>query len=287
MTPFSTPTKKSRPEAAAAVVTPSRSRLHRTLIKPQVKEASTNGRARCKRCQKVIPQGEQRWGKNYGQGHHWWHEACWNQYRDKIGRAKTGRATCQVCNEKIDKGSPRVSLETYGPPRFDYGYVYYHHTCLTSQEIGELQLQQDDAAASLDATTRPQQQPPPPKDPKEPLRQKLKHLRQVLAARLSSPNFKIYSNQVIEELLQNMPQTEDELVTIRGMGPSKVQNFGQPILKVVKQYRWWPGPKRRKKSDFFKPPNKVQVITTPTCEQIVQQHFEDAERNGYVIRIDG
>src|SRR6185312_4345515 len=60
----------------------------------------------------------------------------------KIEEAKSGRATCRTCREKIDKGQLRFGEES--PNAFDPGgppsYLWHHLLCAAKKKPAELKL---------------------------------------------------------------------------------------------------------------------------------------------------
>ena len=64
----------------------------------------------------------------------------------------------------------------------------------------------------------------------------LKILRLTLAANMDVPAFFIFHDSVAKEIARLFPQTEIELLSIHGIGPKKVEQFGEAILDVVNNY---------------------------------------------------
>lgn len=279
----------------AAVVTPTKAskqyqdrRLRGRLdTRSEKQEEAPHSRAKCQRCQKNILQGQERRGKNYDKGFRWWHVHCWDVYHHQYHQAPSARSTCRKCQQKIAKGTLRVEKEVYAGPVIGYTFHYYHVTCMTPDEQREMKLdivppsRASVAPRALFKTTK--------RDDKEPLRRELKNLRSIFAAKLSCQHFKIYSNDVVDELVQKLPQNNAQLLSVKGIGDKKVQSFGSAILTVIKQHLTQKHPQSTKITAFFqtkKGPQDVTVVETLSCEEIVARKFDEAEKNGYIIEVD-
>ncbi len=68
------------------------------------------------------------------------------------------------------------------------------------------------------------------------LYEKLRVMRKQIADKKDVPAFVVMHNTVLEELSIQKPQTEKELLKIAGIGPRKIQEFGENILAVIKEY---------------------------------------------------
>ena len=67
----------------------------------------------------------------------------------------------------------------------------------------------------------------------ERLRQTLKDFRTEQARALGQPSYCVFKDSVLDEVVLRKPRTLEELCAISGMGPSKVEKFGEPILFEV------------------------------------------------------
>lgn len=63
--------------------------------------------------------------------------------------------------------------------------------------------------------------------------EKLKQKRIELAAEFDTEIYKILHNSTIEEIAEKEPRNLDELSKIKGMGPKKIERFGQVILELM------------------------------------------------------
>ena len=64
----------------------------------------------------------------------------------------------------------------------------------------------------------------------------LKQWRLAEARQQAVPAFTILSNRVLKAIAAECPSDADELLAIKGVGPGTVEKFGQPILKLLRQY---------------------------------------------------
>ncbi|WP_194189493.1 HRDC domain-containing protein [Clostridium chrysemydis] len=68
----------------------------------------------------------------------------------------------------------------------------------------------------------------------ETLRNKLKNYRLQKSKEEKVAAFYIFNNKTLEAILNALPKTKDELLKIQGLGPIKVEKYGQAILDILK-----------------------------------------------------
>lgn len=68
------------------------------------------------------------------------------------------------------------------------------------------------------------------------LYKRLKKLRDSISTKREMPIYLIAGSKTLEELANYLPQTEDELVRIKGFGKVKVQKFGSEFLEIIRNY---------------------------------------------------
>ena len=61
--------------------------------------------------------------------------------------------------------------------------------------------------------------------------------RLTLARDLSIAPYRIATDRSLRELCLLKPRNEDELLMVHGIGPSKVEEFGEGLLEVIEEYR--------------------------------------------------
>jgi len=64
----------------------------------------------------------------------------------------------------------------------------------------------------------------------------LKRWRLKIARELGVPAFHILYNSTLNELVSQRPQTKTELLEIKGIGPAKLERFGQSLLEIIAEY---------------------------------------------------
>ncbi|HGY55402.1 MAG TPA: ATP-dependent DNA helicase RecQ [Caldithrix abyssi] len=67
------------------------------------------------------------------------------------------------------------------------------------------------------------------------LLEKLKILRRELCG--DKPAFTVFSNRTLEEMAALLPQNEEELQRIRGVGKRKLKQYGPDFLRVIREFR--------------------------------------------------
>ena len=61
----------------------------------------------------------------------------------------------------------------------------------------------------------------------------LREWRRVEAQRKRVPAFRIFSNRVLLALAEARPSNEDELLAVKGVGPSLARKYGEPLLRML------------------------------------------------------
>ena len=64
----------------------------------------------------------------------------------------------------------------------------------------------------------------------------LKRLRLEEARREGVPAYVVFANRSLEAMAAQLPQTEESLLRIHGVGPAKLAAWGKPFLEVIRQY---------------------------------------------------
>ncbi len=62
---------------------------------------------------------------------------------------------------------------------------------------------------------------------------KLKEKREEIAHREGKELYMIFRNQTLEDTIQEMPETKQELLNIKGWGKKKMKKYGDEILAVL------------------------------------------------------
>ncbi len=51
-----------------------------------------------------------------------------------------------------------------------------------------------------------------------------------------TPIYKIFSNKAVKEMCEFLPKTEEALLMVNGMGPKTVEQYGEDLIMIIKQY---------------------------------------------------
>jgi len=65
---------------------------------------------------------------------------------------------------------------------------------------------------------------------------RLKEWRLSRAKKKRLPAFRIFTNKVLDNLASDLPTTHDELLMVNGVGPYLSQQYGNEIIRIVKEY---------------------------------------------------
>jgi hypothetical protein len=239
---------------------------------------------------------------------------------DKVETSPSGAAKCQRCREKIEKGAKRVGKEAYFCKRNEWYYKFYHIECFKISFPGQdeprcLDRRSLDVALDRESNRKPRATNPNRNVLRErwQLRAELSKLRSAFARWLKVAPYRIFPYAVLTELLLHMPTTKHEILKIKGIKEKRYQNFGEPILEVIQNYRLR---QEREETTLLSlstnppyaaavPPrvdtNKesavladeeddeeeaVQIEGALSCDEIVSRKFAHAAANGYVISLE-
>ncbi|MEE4161029.1 MAG: RQC domain-containing protein, partial [Woeseiaceae bacterium] len=67
----------------------------------------------------------------------------------------------------------------------------------------------------------------------QPLFEALRTCRKEIADRLDLPPYVIFHDATLREMAEHRPRTEDELLSINGVGESKLERYGKAFLEVI------------------------------------------------------
>lgn len=68
------------------------------------------------------------------------------------------------------------------------------------------------------------------------LKEELRHYRMQQSKPINKPPYTVFTNKALEEICDMLPTTDDELLDVNGIGPKKLEKFGDDILRVVAKY---------------------------------------------------
>lgn len=109
------------------------------------------------------------------------------------------------------------------------------------------------------------------------LRTDLKEYRTQQSAPLGKPPYTVFTNAVIEEIYTNLPTTLEDLLTIKGIGPKKLDMFGTDILSIVSQYTDVNGQPRTSKEKSLTTTSKIPRPTLIDAESLTTEQRRAAD----------
>ncbi|HEU4561840.1 MAG TPA: RecQ family ATP-dependent DNA helicase [Longimicrobium sp.] len=87
------------------------------------------------------------------------------------------------------------------------------------------------APAARERTREPVEEPTPEEAA---LYGRLKQLRNQLARELNQPAYCVFADRTLIELARAQPKTEREMLAVSGVGPAKLEKFGEAFLRVLR-----------------------------------------------------
>ncbi|SER83817.1 DNA helicase RecQ [Salipaludibacillus aurantiacus] len=69
-----------------------------------------------------------------------------------------------------------------------------------------------------------------------PLFETLRELRLYLAKQHEVAPYMVFSDQTLNDICAKLPESEDELLEVKGVGQAKVETYGEPFLRAVFEY---------------------------------------------------
>ncbi len=72
------------------------------------------------------------------------------------------------------------------------------------------------------------------RSPSDPAFQRLRALRKMLADKQRVPAYIVFGDQVLWNIIDRMPSTLAELLEVSGVGPAKLERYGEAFLTALK-----------------------------------------------------
>jgi len=95
----------------------------------------------------------------------------------------------------------------------------------------------DDRNAVVEETVVPTVDPSQTKKiSKTQLKEDLKKYRLEQSTPLNKPPYTVFNNAAMEGIYKSLPTTKEELLEVKGIGPKKLEMFGDDILSIVSKY---------------------------------------------------
>ena len=158
---------------------------------------------------------------------------------DVMARAKLGTSACRCCGKKIVKNTFRIERSVPNDKdKSKMNKLMYHLECVTDnkEELPSLKKRILNKELILQ------------KGRKEILRERkelmfdLKCLRSRLFSESNERGmalkneYMVFQNFVLEELVVKLPQAQDELLLVKGIGANRYELYGEAILGVTKAF---------------------------------------------------
>ncbi|MGM7636695.1 DNA helicase RecQ [Bacillus sp. Hm123] len=70
----------------------------------------------------------------------------------------------------------------------------------------------------------------------DPLFEQLRSLRKQLAQEAGVPPFVIFSDSTLQDMCAKLPQSDEEFLTVSGVGSSKLEKYGEAFLQVIAEF---------------------------------------------------
>ncbi len=103
---------------------------------------------------------------------------------------------------------------------------------------------------------------------------KLRTLRREVAEELAAPAFVVFGDATLRDMAAKMPTSEAALLEVKGVGPTKSQQFGERFLGVIREHAAASG--RANDSEFSGP--NAETTAMPSVEKARAVHSRGDER---------
>lgn len=156
---------------------------------------------------------------------------------DRVERSPSSQATCRTCNAKILVGTLRIGKPVYRPAYGNYNIHYHHKSCCSESFLSSLRFQDGlslqqqlhvQAISKEDRRMKIQE--------RSELWRSLRNFRTQQARTERSALYMVFTNAVIEEIVFKMPSTPAGLLKCNGIGPGKLDKYGETILCIVNEF---------------------------------------------------
>jgi ATP-dependent DNA helicase RecQ len=67
--------------------------------------------------------------------------------------------------------------------------------------------------------------------------EELRIIRRKVAKRLNLPTFQIFPDKVLQEMATNIPENEEEMEKLKGVGKTKMELYGKKFIDAIKEYK--------------------------------------------------
>lgn len=111
-----------------------------------------------------------------------------------------------------------------------------------------------------------------------------KEYRQNKALELNLPAYCIFNNKSLDEILNNLPKTEEEMYNIIGFGKKRVEKYGNDIIEIVRKFIDDEKVQLKQKDEILSFSNTIDVEVVLNC---IQKYDGKFSYNGIVKILKG
>lgn len=148
------------------------------------------------------------------------------EIRNKIVRAD---GLVHYISKELSKSSPVLLLDNRMKEISTFLKEAHQEEQIQEHDVIEVKLLEETVAATtIDV---------PEAASSEKLDVALRQYRKDKSAELGVKAFYVFTNQTLEHILEKQPGTRKELLDIRGIGKTKIEEFGEDIIQIVNQYK--------------------------------------------------
>ncbi|MGJ9385100.1 DNA helicase RecQ [Salipaludibacillus sp. CF4.18] len=172
--------------------------------------------------------------------------SCIKRMGERFGKTMVAQVLVGSANQKV-KDFSFQKLTTYGLLKnrtqkdvsqfIDY-LVASQYLALTSGNFPVLQLTENVVPVLKGEVNVVKKQAIQPKQiqKSDPLFEKLRELRRQLAKTHEVAPYMVFSDQTLNELCSKLPETEAEMLEVKGVGQTKLDTYGKPFLTTISVY---------------------------------------------------
>ena len=114
------------------------------------------------------------------------------------------------------------------------------------------------------------------------LKEELREYRMKQSKPIGKPPYSVFTNAAMEEICDTLPTTNAELLDVKGIGPKKLEMFGDDILNIVSKYA--------SNSDLMeakeKAKSKIKATLPPRVAPIDPKSLSDEQRRAAEVPLE-
>ena len=110
------------------------------------------------------------------------------------------------------------------------------------------------------------------------LKQDLIQYRIAQASATARPAFAIFTNSALEGICASLPQDEESLLEVKGIGPKKLELYGDDIIGIVKKYIGGDKLDSQMSSSNIRKVSRPELVKTESLMHEHSSSYEDQKR---------